>query len=34
VLLFSVNEENRNLFYGIFDNLIVLLLEASNRPKS
>jgi lichenan operon transcriptional antiterminator len=33
VLLFSVNKESRNLFYDIFDNLIVLLLEASNKAK-
>jgi lichenan operon transcriptional antiterminator len=33
VLLFSVNKDSRNLFYDIFDNLIVLLLEASNKTK-
>jgi lichenan operon transcriptional antiterminator len=33
VLLFSVNKESRSLFYDIFDNLIVLLLEANNKIK-
>jgi lichenan operon transcriptional antiterminator len=33
VLLFSVNRESRSLFYDIFDNLIVLLLEAPNKAK-
>jgi lichenan operon transcriptional antiterminator len=33
VLLFSVNKESRSLFYDIFDNLIVLLLEAPNKTK-
>jgi lichenan operon transcriptional antiterminator len=33
VLLFSVNKESRSLFYDIFDNLIVLLLEAHNKIK-
>jgi lichenan operon transcriptional antiterminator len=33
VLLFSVNKESRALFYDIFDNLIVLLLEPSNKAK-
>jgi lichenan operon transcriptional antiterminator len=33
VLLFSVNKESRSLFYDIFDNLIVLLLEAPNKMK-
>ena len=33
VLLFSVRKETRNLFYDIFDNLIVLLLETSNAEK-
>jgi lichenan operon transcriptional antiterminator len=32
-LLFCVQKETRNLFYDIFDNLIVLLLEASNAVK-
>jgi lichenan operon transcriptional antiterminator len=33
VLLFSVNKESRSLFYDIFDNLIVLLLEKPNTTK-
>jgi lichenan operon transcriptional antiterminator len=33
VLLFSVNKESRSLFYDIFDNLIVLLLETPNKAK-
>jgi lichenan operon transcriptional antiterminator len=33
VLLFSVNKESRSLFYDIFDNLIVLLLETPNKIK-
>ncbi|MDR1469117.1 MAG: PRD domain-containing protein [Spirochaetaceae bacterium] len=33
VLLFSVNKENRSLFYDLFDNLIVLLLETPNKIK-
>jgi lichenan operon transcriptional antiterminator len=33
VLLFSVNKESRSLFYDIFDNLIVLLLETPNKTK-
>jgi lichenan operon transcriptional antiterminator len=33
VLLFSVNKETRSLFYDLFDNLIVLLLEPPNKLK-
>ncbi|MDR2551877.1 MAG: PTS sugar transporter subunit IIA [Treponema sp.] len=33
VLLFSVQRDTRPLFYDIFDNLIVLLLESSNKSK-
>jgi lichenan operon transcriptional antiterminator len=33
VLLFSIQREDRSLFYDIFDNLIVLLLEAANVTK-
>jgi lichenan operon transcriptional antiterminator len=33
VLLFSVSKESRSLFYDIFDNLIVLLLETPNKIK-
>ena len=33
VLLFSIQRETRSLFYDIFDNLIVLLLEAANVTK-
>jgi lichenan operon transcriptional antiterminator len=33
VLLFSVNKESRSLFYDIFDNLIVLLLETPHKLK-
>jgi lichenan operon transcriptional antiterminator len=33
VLLFSIQKETINLFRDIFDNLIVLLLEASNAAK-
>ena len=33
VLLFSIQKETRSLFYDIFDNLIVLLLETSNIAK-
>jgi lichenan operon transcriptional antiterminator len=33
VLMFSVNKESRSLFYDIFDNLIVLLLEKPNTTK-
>jgi lichenan operon transcriptional antiterminator len=33
VLLFSVNKETRSLFYDLFDNLIVLLLETPNKIK-
>jgi lichenan operon transcriptional antiterminator len=33
VLLFSVSKESRSLFYDIFDNIIVLLLETPNKIK-
>ncbi|MDR1215190.1 MAG: PTS sugar transporter subunit IIA [Treponema sp.] len=33
VLLFTIEKETQNLFYDIFDNLITLLLEASNAAK-
>jgi lichenan operon transcriptional antiterminator len=33
VLLFTIEKETRNLFYDIFNNLITLLLEASNAAK-
>jgi lichenan operon transcriptional antiterminator len=33
VLLFSINKENRSLFYDVFDNLIVLLLENPTKMK-
>jgi lichenan operon transcriptional antiterminator len=33
VLLFSVKKETRSLFYDIFDNLVVLLLENPNKTK-
>jgi lichenan operon transcriptional antiterminator len=34
VLLFSINQAERALFYDIFDNLIVLLLEPPNLKKA
>lgn len=34
VLLFSINRDERSLFYDIFDNLIVLLLEPLNLTKA
>jgi lichenan operon transcriptional antiterminator len=33
VLLFTIEKETRNLFYDIFNNLIMLLLEAPNAAK-
>jgi lichenan operon transcriptional antiterminator len=33
VLLFSIQKETRNIFYDVFENLIVLLLEPANRTK-
>jgi lichenan operon transcriptional antiterminator len=33
VLMFSIQKETINLFYDIFDNLIVMLLEAANTAK-
>jgi lichenan operon transcriptional antiterminator len=34
VLMFSINPAERALFYDIFDNLIVLLLEPPNLKKA
>jgi lichenan operon transcriptional antiterminator len=33
VLLFSIQKQTRNIFYDVFENLIVLLLEGANRIK-